>query len=288
MPQGPAISPPSPGPFFCARSGLSRVANIQGAAVTDHLRLEIAGGIARLMIDRPAKRNAMDQAMWEAVPGLVAAAMADTSVRLLIVGSAHPGPFCAGADIGEFAKGSSDPAWRARNQAAIRGTQIAIARAAKPTLAVIDGDAVGGGCGIALACDVRIASMRARMGITPAKLGLVYPLHDTKLLVDLVGPAQAKRLLFTGMLVDAAEALRIGLVQVVAEDLDAEVAAYCGALLAMSPASQCATKAIIRRIAEGAHDDDATSAAGFDAAFTGSDFHEGVAAFLEKRKPDFS
>ena len=256
--------------------------------MTDHLRLETAGGVARLLIDRPQKRNAMDQAMWEAVPAFVATAMADPSVRLLILASAHPGPFCAGADIGEFATGSADPAWRARNQAAIRGTQLALARAEKPTLAVIDGDAVGGGCGMALACDVRIASPRARMGITPAKLGLVYPLHDTRLLVDLVGPSQARRLLFTATLIDAAEALRIGLVDVVARDLDAEVADFAASVLAVSPASQRGSKAIIQRIVEGAHDDDATSAAGFDAAFTGADFHEGVAAFLGKRKPVFA
>ena len=251
----------------------------QGAILTDHLRLDIASGIARLLIDRPQKRNAMDQAMWEAVPVLVAKAMADPAVRLLIVASAHPGMFCAGADIGEFATGSADPAWRVRNQAAIRGTQLALARASKPTLAVIDGDAVGGGCGMALACDVRIASARARLGITPAKLGLVYPLHDTRLLVDIVGPSQAKRLLFTAALIDAAEALRIGLVDIVARDLDAEVAAFAASVVAVSPASQ--------RIVEGAHDDDATSAAGFDAAFTGSDFQEGVAAFLAKRPPVF-
>lgn len=255
--------------------------------MTSQLRLETDGAIARLLIDRPDKRNAMDQAMWERLPSLVDTAMADASVRILIVGSARPGPFCAGADIGEFATASSDPAWRARNQAAIRATQVTLARAPKPTVAVIDGDAVGGGCGIALACDLRIASPRARMGITPAKLGLVYPVHDTKLLVDLVGPAQAKRLLFSGMLVDAAEASRIGLVQQVAEDVDAAVAAFAASVIAMSPASQRASKAIIRRIVEGVSDDDADSAADFDAAFTSADFKEGVAAFLAKRKPVF-
>ncbi|GGE04938.1 enoyl-CoA hydratase [Polymorphobacter glacialis] len=254
--------------------------------MTDHLHLEISGGIARLGIARPAKRNAMNQAMWKAFPQLVDAAMADPSVRVLLVGS-HSGPFCAGADIGEFAESSGDPDWRARNQAAIRATQVTLARAPKPTVAVIDGDAVGGGCGIALACDVRIVSPRARMGITPAKLGLVYPLHDTRLLVDLVGASQAKRLLFSGMLVGAAEALRIGLVQEVAEDLEAAVATFSAAIVAASPASQVASKAIVQRIIEGVIDDDAESSAGFDAAFTGGDFHEGVSAFLGKRKPVF-
>jgi len=259
----------------------------KGVRMHDNLRLTIADGIARLDIDRPDKRNAMDQAMWEAFPQLVDRAMVDPATRLLIVGSAHPGAFCAGADISEFARSSSDPAWRDRNQAAIRATQITLARAPKPTIAMIDGDAVGGGCGIALACDMRIASPRARMGITPAKLGLVYPLHDTRLLIDLVGTAQARRLLFSAMLIDADEALRIGLVQQLAVDLEAAVMALAGQMLAVSSASQRATKVIVQRIIEGAHDDDAVSAAGFDAAFTGTDFHEGVAAFLEKRTARF-
>ena len=113
-------------------------------------------------------------------------------MRLLILTNAHPGQFCAGADIAEFAASATDPDWRRRNNAGIRGTQLALARAPKPTLALVDGDSVGGGCGIALACDLRFASPRARFGVTPAKLGLTYPLHDTRLLVDLVGPARGE------------------------------------------------------------------------------------------------
>lgn len=255
--------------------------------MSEHLTLDIAAGVARLKIDRAAKRNAFSQAMWEAFPGLVDRAMADDSVRLLIVEAAQPGPFCAGADIGEFAAASADPAWRAANQAAIRATQVTLVRAPKPTLAAIDGDCIGGGCGIALACDVRIASPRARFGITPAKLGLVYPLHDTKLLVDLVGPAHAKRLLFTGLLIDAAEAIRLGLAQEVADDLAVAIDAFAASVVAAAPSSQRATKAIVRRILDGVTDDDTASAAGFDAAFTSADFREGVAAFLAKRKPVF-
>ncbi len=251
------------------------------------LRIERAGALARLLIDRPAKRNAFSQSMWEALPGLVAKAVADPAVRVVLLASATPGMFCAGADIAEFAEKASDPAWRTVNNAAIRATQLALSRAEKPVLAVVDGDCIGGGCGLALACDMRIASPRGRFGITPARLGLVYPLHDTKLLVDLVGPAQARRLLFTAALIDSAEALRIGLADIVADDPLAEATALAARIAANAPSTVRAAKAIVRRILDGATDDDPASAGQFDAAFTGPDFAEGVAAFLARRAPVF-
>lgn len=155
------------------------------------LRLESEGTVARLLIDRAAKRNAFDQAMWAALPGLVAEAVASPAARVMVLQAADEGAFCAGADIAELMANKDDAAWRAANHAAIGKAQSMLARAAKPTIAFIDGDCVGGGCGLAMACDIRVATPRARFGITPAKLGLVYPLHDTKLLVDLVGPGRA-------------------------------------------------------------------------------------------------
>ncbi len=252
------------------------------------LRLEKNGKVARLLIDRPDKRNAFTQEMWELLPELLADAIADDAIRVLIVNASKKNSsFCAGADIGEFAAGAKDPEWRARNQAAIGKVQHDLAQAPKPTIAVIDGDCIGGGCGISLACDIRIAGPQARFGITPAKLGLVYPLHDTKLLVDVVGPSQAKRILFTGQLLSAQEALDIGLITILSDDPYAEATALADTMSSVSSHSQTMSKSIIKRILDGQADDDAASKALFDAAFESDDFKEGVSAFLTKRKPEF-
>lgn len=255
--------------------------------MTAPLRLERDGAVARLVIDRAAKKNAFNQEMWEAFPVLLADAMADTATRVLILQSAAPGVFSAGADIAEFSTGARDPEWRAKNQAAIRRAQHELARAEKPTIALIEGVCVGGGCGLAIACDLRVAAPSARLGITPARLGLVYSLHDTKLLVDIVGPSQAKRILFTGKLIEGAEAGRIGLVDIVSDDAAAEAEALAAAIAEASPHSVTSTKKIVRRILDGQAEDDAETLAQFNTAFDGEDFDEGVSAFLDKRKARF-
>jgi len=255
--------------------------------MSDVLRLERGGAVARLLIDRPERKNAFDQAMWEVLPALLDEAMNDPATRVLVLQSAVAGTFSAGADIAEFATGARDPDWRTRNQAAIRRAQHALARAPKPTIALVEGVCVGGGCGLAIACDIRVATPAARLGITPARLGLVYSLHDTKLLVDLVGPAQAKRILFTGTLLDGVEAARIGLVDILAEDARAEAEALAAAIASASPHSVAASKRIVRRILDGQPDDDEDSVQQFYEAFEGEDFKEGVSAFLERRTPSF-
>lgn len=248
------------------------------------LRVEHDGPVARLLIDRADKRNAFTQAMWAAVPGLLAEVAANPAVRVLVVEAARPGSaFCAGADIVELLANKDDAAWRAANQSAINAAQHALARFALPTIAFVEGDCVGGGCGLAMACDIRVATPNARLGITPAKLGLVYPLHDVKLLVDLVGPGQARRMLYTGVLLGADEALAIGLVEQVA----ATPSALVEAIVAASRHSTRAIKGFVRRVLDGQVADDAETLAIFAAAFEGPDFAEGTRAFVDKRKPEF-
>lgn len=248
------------------------------------LRLELDGPTARLLVDRPDKRGAFTLAMWRQLPQLLEEAAALPDLRLLVVQSAQPGgAFCAGADIAELLANKDDAGWLAANQAAINRAQHDLTRFPLPTIAYVEGDAVGGGCGLALACDLRIATTAARFGITPARLGLVYPLHDVKLLVDLVGPGQARRLLYSGQLLDAGEAHRIGLVEMLAGG----PSCIQEAIISASRHSTRALKGFVRRVQDGQGADDAETLAIFADAFSGADFAEGTAAFTEKRAPRF-
>ena len=248
------------------------------------LRLEKSGPVARLLIDRPEARNAINMAMWEAFPALIADAEDDPTIRILELCAADgAGAFCAGADIKEMLAKSDDMAWREAHQAEINRVQSQLTRVNIPTVAFVDGDCVGAGCGLALACDLRVATKRARFGITPGKLGLVYPFHDVKLLVDLVGAGQAKRILYTGSLLDAEEAQRIGLFEILAESASDVIAQ----ILATSTHSAIENKRFIRRVLDGQVADDTHTLGVFEAAFTGEDFAEGSRAFVEKRAPKF-
>lgn len=256
--------------------------------MTESVRLNRDGAIASLVIDRPARRNALSLAMWQDIARLTAAAMDDAAVRVMVLRSATAGLFCAGADIDEMAAQAHDPAWGKSFQQAVRDAQYALALASKPVIAAIDGDAIGGGCGLAIACDIRIAVPEARLAITPAKLGLIYSLSDTKLLVDLIGRSRAARVLFAAELIDAGTALRIGLIDEIAEDAVAAAERLATTIAQRSPHSVRHAKAIIRRIVDGQQDDDAGTLALFADAMAGPDFAEGVSAFAEKRPPRFT
>ena len=243
---------------------------------------------ADLVLNRPHKRNALNLGMWRAIPELLGQAADDPAIRLLVVRGAGDS-FAAGADITEFetAYPSADAALA--NQAVMLSAMAALEDFPKPTLALIRGACVGGGCGLALCCDLRFAADDARLGITPAKLGLVYGVSDTRRLTQAVGVSAAKDILFTGRLLDANEARRIGLVDrvVAANDLDAELDAFAASLTGTSGFTATATKRVFGMLRAGDGDDTAESRALFASAFDGADFREGFLAFTQKRRPDF-
>lgn len=240
------------------------------------LEHSLADGVATVVISNPAKRNAMTAAMWEELPALLERLAADPTVRVLVLTGAGD-TFCAGADITSL----RDPV--GRPQALAVAAEEALAAFPGPTLAAVRGYCVGGGSQLAAACDLRFAEEGASFGITPAKLGIVYPSSSTRRLVALVGPATAKYLLFSGELIGTQRALRTGLVDEVlaAGTLDARVRSFARVLASRSQLTQAAAK----EFATGREDRDSYWA---EQARRSSDTAEGVAAFIERRTPRFT
>ena len=162
-------------------------------------------------------------------------------------------------------------------------------RSRTPTIAAIEGFAIGGGTQVAVACDLRVCGESSRFGVTPARLGIVYALGSTERLVEVVGPAWARWILLTGELLDSATALRIGLVhEVVPDDAVLERAGSLARLVASrARVSVRGGKALIDRVATGRLEVDDEVRAIYEESLTGPEYREGVAAFLEKRAPDF-
>lgn len=262
---------------------------IGGKHLSPHVRIERHGPIAHLILDKPEKLNALDRAMWQAFPPLTAELDADDEVKVVIVRGVDARAFAAGADIVEFMQAHSEPATSRLYHYEIHQAQRALHRMTKPTLAMIQGVCIGGGCGIALACDMRFGDPSVRMGITPAKLGLVYSLEDTKRLVDQVGQARARDILYSGRLLPAEEALSARLLDflVPADELLARVTDYAKRLCANSQHVIRTQKRFIQAILDGQALDDAVTYDQIAHSVFGPDFREGVAAFVAKRAPDF-
>ncbi|KUN23433.1 enoyl-CoA hydratase [Streptomyces antibioticus] len=236
----------------------------------------VSDSVATVVIHHPEKRNAMTAAMWRSLPPLLDTLAADPDVRALVLTGAG-GTFCAGADISTLRE-SPEVA-----QGLAVAAEEALAAFPKPTLAAIRGHCVGGGAQLAAACDLRFAEEGALFGVTPAKLGIVYPASSTRRLVALVGPSAAKYLLFSGELIDGGRALRTGLVDEVLPEgeLDKRVAEFTRILVSRSQLTQAAAK----EFADGLTDRDGHWV---EQARGSGDTAEGVAAFLERRQPRFT
>jgi enoyl-CoA hydratase len=258
------------------------------AEQTVYLRQE--GAIGYLILNNPKKRNAISFSMWKAIPDLVRQAVAEPSIKVLVVQGVDASAFAAGADISEFEQMFSTVQGCRSYHEAIRDAEQTLGACPKPTIAMIHGPCVGGGVELALACDMRFASADSRLGVTASKLGIVYSLTSTRRLVQLMGPSTTKDVLFSGRLFDAQEAAAMGLVDRVfaAPDLERETLAYADVLCQRAPQSIAAAKQIVEIILGGAHDETSISERLRLDSFSGAELAEGIKAYKEQRPPVFT
>lgn len=250
------------------------------------LSVDHSGVVATLVIENSRKRNALSADLWQQFDPLLSRIAADASVKVLIVRGAGE-DFSAGADIRELDKILHTPT--GHDGGYLSEGENALARFPKPTIAAIDGFCVGGGWQLAAACDIRIASSRATFGVTPSRIGIVYPLSGIERLVNIAGPAVAKYLLFSGDLVSAATAERWGMVTSVVEasELWSEAASLADRLAARSQLSIHAMKQIVDAIAS--HGDVASVNRQWQGEVAESDDPAvGAAAFAAKQPPGFT
>jgi enoyl-CoA hydratase len=256
---------------------------------TPELRLERDGDIGFVVASNPARMNAFTAGMWKAVPEVIAAAVADPGIRVIVLRGAGTRAFSAGADISEFDSaraGDAAATYDALNDAAFR----ALSGCAKPTIAMIHGFCLGGGLAIALCADIRLADDVAEFAIPAAKLGLGYNARWVRPLLAAVPPAKAKEMLFTGRRFKVAEALAIGLVNIAVPsgELEARTRALAGDIAGNAPLTVRAAKRTIDELVRNPQTPDlAALDAAVAACFDSEDYAEGRLAFKEKRKPRF-
>lgn len=245
-------------------------------------------GIATVTLNRPTKRNAVTLAMWRELRRVFDGFAGDPAVRVVVLAGSG-GHFCAGADISEFDQVRTGVADGAAYEHAVDALTDAITGLMKPTIAAISGFCVGGGCGLAMACDFRVADRTAQFGIPAARLGIVYGIPDCRNLMHLVGLASAKEILFTGRRFDAEEAHRIGFVDRLADAVGREVAGLAHTLAENAPLSIAGVKLVLQSLAAGAAERRAGDiASAMDRAMASDDYKEAVRAFREKRRPTFT
>jgi len=250
----------------------------------------VDGVIGWVTFDRPQRHNAMSYEMWQGLPEVLAAHEADPAVKAIVLRGAGEKAFISGADISQFeARRASAAANEDYRSVATRAFN-SLRDTPKPTIAMIRGYCIGGGLAIALCCDLRIAADDSRMGIPAAKLGLGYAQDGVKRLIDVVGPAYTKEILFTGRNFFAEEAWQIGLVNrvVPVDGLEDDVRATAETIGANAPLTIAAAKLAVNEALLPADEQnlDAVRAA-IERCFDSEDFAEGRKAFTEKRRPVF-
>ena len=257
---------------------------------TPRMIAEKTGAIGWMIFNNPERLNAVGLDMWQAVPEIMRAFDADPEIRVIVLKGAGDRAFVAGADISQFGESRSSAEGILAYEQATEIAFDAIAHAQKPTIAMIDGYCIGGGLGIALSCDLRIAAEHSTFGIPAAKLGLAYGASGTGRLVHIVGPAFAKEIFFTARRFTTDEALAMGLVNRVTtkEALETVTRDTCAAIAENAPLTVATAKQVVDEFARAPGNFDHEKCDALIArCFASDDYKEGRAAFMEKRKPNF-
>ena len=258
---------------------------------TEKILVEKLGAVGRLTFNNPERHNAMSLEMWEAVADVMSDFAAATEIRVVVVTGAGDKAFISGADISKFEDERASTEALARYTQATEGAAQALTTIVKPTIAMINGYCFGGGMAVALSCDLRICSDAARFAIPAARLSIGYGYTHLRRLVDQVGPAYTKEILFTARHFDAGEALAMGLVNriIPSARLEATVAECAESIAENAPLTLAAAKFVVGEVLKdpAERDLEACNRVVQD-CFDSSDYVEGRRAFMEKRKPSFS
>ncbi|MEM9605183.1 MAG: enoyl-CoA hydratase [Pseudomonadota bacterium] len=258
---------------------------------TEKIQARVDGAAGHIVFNNPERYNAVSLEMWDAVDVALNAFREDDQVRVVILSGAGGKAFVSGADISKFEKERGSKEATEHYNARLKVVYDTIEHFPKPTIAMIDGHCIGGGLNLATCTDFRVASTKSRFSMPAAKLALGYPFDAIRRLINAVGSANAKKLMFTAKSIDTDTAVQMGLVQeLVGEDeLVERVAELANTIAGNAPLTIQAMKYIATQVM--LPDPNARDLARCDAmvaaCFASEDYKEGRRAFMEKRKPEF-
>ncbi len=259
--------------------------------MSDYILVQHEAPLATIIFNRPDRRNAISYGMWRELASTLADLDSDQDIRTIVFAGAGDEAFSAGADITDFQKYRSDSQKGALYNDAVNGLLLRLDSMATPTISMIDGFAVGGGCELAIATDLRIASEGSRFGIPVARLGITVGHQEMKGLVNLVGKGNAMYILLSGRLLTTEEALRIGLVNQVLPKAELKDYTYrlANEIANLAPLSHKVNKQTMGQVLAKPSLGDLTPEEAILplTQFDTQDYQEGYRAFLEKRRPSF-